>query len=177
MPGPFGEVRQNGYVVRDLEKALAFWVGTQGVGPWFVIENARVPDFQYRGQPSAAQTNLAMAQWGALQIELIQPLDDEPSMYRDFLAAGPEGLQHVACWTDDYDATLAAALAAGFRPCQGGSFAPDARYLYFETDGHPGTVIELAETAGTMGPFFRAVAAAAEGWDGSEPIKRIALGG
>lgn len=173
----FGEVRQNGYVVRDLEKALRFWIETLGVGPWFMIENARVPDFQYRGEPSRAQTTLGMAQWGPIQIELIQPLDDEPSMYRDFLAAGQEGLQHVACWTDAYDATLAAALDEGFRVCQGGSFAPDARYVYFETDGHPGTVIELAETAGTMGPFFAAVAKAAEGWDGADPIKRISLAG
>jgi len=172
----FGDVRQNGYVVRDLEQALSFWIETQGVGPWFVIENARAPDFQYQGRPSQAETSLAMAQWGPIQIELIQPLDDEPSMYRDFLAAGREGLQHVACWSDDYDETLAAAQAAGFRVGQGGSFAPDARYVYFESDGHPGTVIELAETAGTMGSFFRAVAKAAEGWDGSAPIKRISLG-
>ena len=175
MASVFGDIRQNGYVVHDLEKALHFWIETMGVGPWFVIENARVPDFQYRGEPSQAQTTLGMAQWGPLQIELIQPLDDQPSMYRDFLAAGQEGLQHVACWADDYDSVLARALDAGFRVCQGGSFAPDARYVYFETDGHPGTAVELAETSGTMGPFFKAVAAAAEAWDGTDPIKRIAL--
>lgn len=173
----FGPIRQNGYVVRDLEKALSFWIGTLGVGPWFVIEKARVPDFHYRGEPSGAQTTLGIAQWGPIQIELIQPLDDEPSMYRDFLAAGAEGLQHVACWSDDFDGSLAAAERAGFQVCQGGSFAPDARYVYFETEGHRGTVIELAETAGTMGPFFAAVARAAEGWDGSDPIKRISLSG
>ena len=37
----FGEIRQAGYVVRDIEAAMDFWSETLGVGPWFY--NPRVP--------------------------------------------------------------------------------------------------------------------------------------
>ena len=59
------------------------------VGPFFLIDVAPVLDFTYRGQPSDARISIALAQDGPMQIELIQPLDDAPSMYRDFFRAGP----------------------------------------------------------------------------------------
>ena len=48
-------------------------------------------------------------------MELIQTRNDAPSMYRDFLQAGHTGLQHVAYWTEDYDADLARLEAAGLQ--------------------------------------------------------------
>jgi hypothetical protein len=50
----FGPIRQNGYVVRDIEAALKHWTTVLGVGPFFYMERARIADFQYTGQPSAA---------------------------------------------------------------------------------------------------------------------------
>lgn len=47
--------------------------------------------------------SIALANSGPLQIELIQQRNDAPSMYRDFLAEGHEGLQYVAYWTEDFD--------------------------------------------------------------------------
>ena len=32
-----GPVRQNGYVVRDIEQAMKYWSETMGVGPWYYI--------------------------------------------------------------------------------------------------------------------------------------------
>ncbi len=58
---------------------------------------------------------MALANSGPLQMELIQIRNDAPSMYRDFLQAGHTGLQHVAYWTEDYDADLARLEAAGFQ--------------------------------------------------------------
>lgn len=36
------------------------------------------------------------------EIELIQPRNEAPSMYREFPGAGHVGLQHMSCWTEDY---------------------------------------------------------------------------
>ncbi len=47
----FGEVRQNGYVVRDIDAALKHWTEVLGVGPFFYFERAPVSDFRYRGEP------------------------------------------------------------------------------------------------------------------------------
>jgi catechol 2,3-dioxygenase-like lactoylglutathione lyase family enzyme len=172
----FGEIRQNGYVVRDLGRALDFWTRVMGVGPFFLLEHVTLGDFTFRGRPSPVEMSLAMANSGPLQIELIQQTNDAPSMYREFLDAGREGLQHVAYWTDDFDSALARARRAGFEVGQAGSFGADGRFVYFETTGHPGTVVELSETRGIKGRFFRAIAEAARGWDGSEPIRRVPVG-
>lgn len=173
----FGEIRQNGYVVRNLEAAIAHWLDAMRVGPFFVLERVEVQGFLYRGAPSPLEVSFAFANSGALQIELIQQHGDAPSMYRDFLAAGREGLQHVAYWTDAYDALLARGLAAGLSVGQSGAFGKDGRFVYFAQEAHPGSVIELSEVReGSLKQrFFAAVRNAASEWDGADPVRRIAL--
>ena len=46
----FGEIRQMGYVVRDIEDAMHHWIEVCGVGPWFYIDKLPMFDFYYRGQ-------------------------------------------------------------------------------------------------------------------------------
>jgi len=170
----FGEVRQNGYVVRDIAVAMHHWTATLGVGPFFYFERAPITEFVYRGQPSPLAVSIALANSGALQIELIQQRNDAPSMYRDFLAAGHEGLQHVAYWTETFDAELTRLTAAGFEVGQSGcAGGADGRFVYFRTEQHPGTVIELSEVSGFKGEFFRYIAEQARNWDGKEPIRTL----
>lgn len=170
----FGAIRQNGYVVRDLDAALSHWTAVPGVGPFFRIADQPLSGFRYRGAPSDAAVSVALAQSGGIQIELVQPLDEHPSAFRDFLRAGHEGLQHVAFWTDEFDSALAAARSRGLTVLQdgrSGTGAANDRFVYFTAEQHPGTMIELSETAGANGDLFRAVAAAADGWDGRDPVR------
>ena len=169
----FGEIRQNGYVVRDVEAALAHWTGTLGVGPFFYFERVPIRDFRYRGEPSPLEVSIALANSGPLQIELIQQRNDAPSMYRDFLAAGHEGLQHVACWTERFDADLAHLTAQGYEVGQSGCIGESGRFVYLATEAHPGTVVEISEINGPKGRFFRHIAEAARTWDGRDPIRRL----
>lgn len=168
----FGDIRQNGYVVRDIEAALEHWTEELGVGPFFYFERAPVSNFRYRGEPSDVELSIALANSGPLQIELIQQRNDAPSMYRDFLAAGHEGLQHVAYWTDDFDIDLERALSRGVSVGHSGeSGGPDGRFVYFDTQSHPGTVVELSEISGAKGKVFAHIARAARTWDGSDPVR------
>ena len=166
-----GAIRQNGYVVRDIDAALKHWIEVIGVGPWFYAEHAPLEDFRYKGEPSPADVSIALANSGALQIELIQQRNDAPSMYRDFLSAGHEGLQHVAYWTETFDADLERCLAAGYEIGQTGHVGVPGRFLYFLNEAHPGTVIEISETNGPKGRLFKAIEEAARTWDGSDPIR------
>jgi hypothetical protein len=50
-----GEIRQNGYVVRDLGAALRHWTTVLGVGPFFCVEHVQLKEFRYRGQPAAPE--------------------------------------------------------------------------------------------------------------------------
>jgi hypothetical protein len=169
----FGEVRQNGYVVRDVEKAMRHWTEVLGVGPFFYFERVPVEDFRYRGRPSPIDVSIALSNSGSLQIELIQQRNDAPSMYRDFLEAGHEGLQHVAYWTGSMDADLARLAEAGYEVGQSGCIGEGGRFVYLETESHPGSVVEVSEISGAKGRFFEHIARVARKWDGSEPIRRL----
>jgi len=171
----FGEIRQNGYVVRDIDAAMKHWTEVLGVGPFFYIPEVRTETFIYRGKPSSPRISIALANSGDLQIELIQQHDDEPSMYRDFLRAGREGLQHVSSWEEDIDAVVARAEATGHTVAQSGSLPGGVRFVYFDTELHPGTVFEVSNLAGPLAQLPQMIADAARGWDGRDPIRVIEL--
>jgi len=174
----FGDVRQNGYVVRDIEAAMKHWTEVLGVGPFFYFERAPIQNFRYRGGPSGLIVSIALANSGPLQVELIQQRNDAPSMYRDFLDAGHEGLQHIAYWTQQFDAEMERLSVSGYRVGQSGEAGgPDGRFVYLETEAHPGTVVEFSEISGPKGRFFEMIAMAAREWDGTQPVRRMDLRG
>jgi hypothetical protein len=77
-----------------------------GVGPWYYNPRVPIKNYTYRGERYEPHNSVALANAGGLQIELLQTRNDVPSMYRDFLRAGLQGVQHVAYWTEDFDADL-----------------------------------------------------------------------
>ncbi len=167
----FGEIRQNGYVVRDIEAAMRHWTEVLAVGPWYYAPLAPITEFRYLGEPSAIEVSIALANSGPLQIELIQQLNDAPSLYRDFLAAGHEGLQHVAYWTENFALERDRALAAGYRIGHEGQTGAYGPFVYFLTEAHPGTVVELSDVGGPKQRLFELIAEAARTWDGTDPIR------
>jgi hypothetical protein len=170
----FGPLRQLGYVVHDIDKAMRYWTDVAGVGPFFFLENQPLADFHYRGQPSGPQFSVALAQSGAVQIELVQQQNDERSAFKEFTDQGLEGLQHVAYWTTEFDQHLERARERGLVEVQSGrsgSGGQDERFVYLEPASGSNRLIELSEVSGRKGDLFRAVAAAAEDWTGEEPIR------
>lgn len=166
-----GHVRQIGYVVRDLDSALAAWVEL-GVGPWFVIRG--MPQrVLYRGEPCQITLSLALANSGDIQIEVIQQTDDAPSIFMEFLSSGREGFHQLAYWTEDFAATMQAVEAAGWPVTWSGGEDVGTRFAYVEPPISPAAVIEIMElTEATIGmaAFVRDAAAS---WDGSDPIRNL----
>ncbi|ALJ38179.1 VOC family protein [Azospirillum brasilense] len=167
----FGQIRQAGYVVDDIEAAMDYWSRTLGIGPWFYNERVPIKNYTYRGERYEVHNSVALANSGPLQMELIQTRNDAPSMYRDFLKAGRTGLQHVAYWTENYDADLERLTGQGFKPVMSGEVGEKGRFVYFDTEYHPGTVIELSEVAGPKGKMFDLIRNASLDWDGRDPVR------
>ena len=88
----FGEIRQLGYVVHDIEAAMDYWSKTLGVGPWYYNPKVPIVNYEYDGQSYEPHNSVALANSGFVQVELIQTRNDAPSMYRDFREAGHRGL-------------------------------------------------------------------------------------
>jgi catechol 2,3-dioxygenase-like lactoylglutathione lyase family enzyme len=169
-----GAIRQTAYVVRDLHKAMAYWTNTLGVGPFFLFEEAPIQELCYRGKPTPAKLAGAFANTGGMQIELAQPLDDHPSIFRDHFVSNTEGQHHVAFWTRDLDMWVDRCAKAGIDVLQSGyTGAADGRFVYMNSGGHPGTIVEISEVQGRKEAFFAEVAKAAENWDGRNPVRRM----
>ena len=170
----FGPVRQNGYVVRDIQAAMDHWIKVIRVGPWYYIDRVKTDYFRHRGRDSDLEMSIALANSGDLQIELIQQRNDAPSMYQEFLDAGREGLQHMSFWTTDYQALYDRALALGYKVGHEGQIGGEqGRLAYFDTEAHPGTVIEISDISGGKGRFFERIRKAAADWDGSDAIRLV----
>lgn len=170
LPGP---VRQIGYVVTDLDRALASWLEL-GVGPWFVMRGLTLTA-SYRGEPCQITQSLAMANSGDLQVELIQQEDQTPSVYTEFLAARGEGFHQIAYWAEDFDATMQAVSAAGWPVVWSGGEDVGTRFAYVEPPNCPASVVEIMELTEITAGMAEFVRDAATDWDGSDPIR--ALGG
>ena len=92
------------------------------------------------------------------------------SLYRDFLAAGHEGMQHWSSWPVNYHEIRERALTSGWQIGQEGD-TPRGPFIYFLNEGHPGTVIEMAEATPVRMRIFDQVREAALNWDGRDPIR------
>lgn len=171
----FGQVRQVGYVVKDIEQAMLHWAAL-GVGPWFYKEQVESTEFNYYGKPSRLPAlSIALANSADMQIELIQQRDDAPTLYLDTLARNGECAQHIAYWTmDQFDAWCRQLLELGYVEGHSGRMGANrGRFAYFLHPGLPSAMIELSESTGGKAEYFAQVRQASLDWDGSDPIRRV----
>jgi hypothetical protein len=164
---------QLGFVVPDLEAAIEHWRARIGLGPFFVLSSVEFAQLRYRERDTAVQMAVALAQWGEVQVELIQQLNEAPSIYRDFPGRAQGGLQHVGAMTDSLDAHLARLKPHGIEPVQWGATANGIRFAYVDTGAIPGSMVELIEAGPAINEFFALVRSAAQDWDGRDPVRRL----
>jgi hypothetical protein len=99
---PEGEYRmfQIGLVVDDIIPACAQWAHVFGIGPFHVFPRIETPCW-YRGVDTAVDLQIAVAQAGPVQIELIQQHCDRPSVYRELGGDGSR-IHQLCAITSDY---------------------------------------------------------------------------
>jgi hypothetical protein len=170
MTQPLYTLRQLAYVVRDLDAALKYWTEVLKVGPFFKFEHLALENQRYRGGASNVDVTVALGNTGDVQIELIYCENDAPSVYKEFLDAGREGVHHFGMMPVDYAATCAQYRAHGheaaFECTVGG-----APLTYFDTVATVGHFIELWDNDQVFKDMFMVVENAAKGWDGSDPVR------
>lgn len=159
------------WIVPDLEASIDHWVRTTGAGPFFVFGEVHFDDSTYRGAPmDVAPHRASIGYHGDMQIELIQPLDDSPGIWRDVVPRGSLAFHHVGLYCRDYEAERAAVLASGAEMAFEGLMM-GARTCYIDTTRTLGFMTELITANPTAEQVFGAIKGASEGWDGSDPIR------
>ena len=140
----FSETLQIGIVVRDLEAAMRSYVDDHGIGPWEIVEfhAGEAEALHEHGRPVDRSWRLATAMVGAVQWELIEPLDDE-SDYARFLAEKGGGVHHIAVAPTNFDQMLADIAAKGQEAVLSGTFGPGIRVAYLPTEQDLGVIVEI----------------------------------
>ncbi len=168
--GPRGGIIQTAFVVRDIREAIASWVGDCRVGPWFLLDHFTGDNPVYRGGPSRADVAIAMAFAGHMQIELIQPNDDFPSVYRETIGSRGYGFHHLGRATETIDADISALEARGYSLAFRAGVPTGGDVAYMDKAGHSGFLELISATDGMEETFTRFWRASVD-WDGHEPVR------
>lgn len=161
---------QNAWVVPDLDKAMQHWLA-MGVGPFHILDRA-YPDALYRGRPEPLSFRAALAQAGAIQIELIEQTSKGPSAYRDVVPDGGTGFHHMCKITDDYAGDVASLRAHGIVLAT--EMESDGiPTCYADTRAQMGCMLELLPPSPILTQIYDLVAASSRGWTGEAPVRDL----
>ncbi|WP_285313478.1 VOC family protein [Pseudarthrobacter sp. fls2-241-R2A-168] len=164
-------VVQIAWVVRDLKQSMSQWLNL-GVGPFFTLDT-QVPA-TYRGEPSSLSMVIGLAQAGPVQIELIQQTSDQPSAYTDAEPSGAAGFHHICRAYGDYDEAVAKLQAEGSVLVTEGQWGEGGpRFCYLDARDTVGCFIEICDDSEVGQKMYKIVREAAEGWDGTDPIRSL----
>lgn len=169
-PFPNKNFMQMCWVVPDLNSAIDGWARSTGVGPFFWFDGVDCVDGRYRGRPAEfPNVAAAIAYAGDIQIELVTQDNDDPGVFRDLFGSGQSGLHHMALVCKDYESERDAYVRAGAELAFEGKIG-NSRTCWVDTSASLGFMVELLEPSATRDAGFAAMRAAAESWDGINPI-------
>jgi hypothetical protein len=177
-PWPDGEHRlfQLGFVSEgDLVADARRWVHVFGVGPFHVLPPIEARCI-YRGERSDITIQVALAQAGPVQIELIAQRCDHPSIFREWRETRA-GVQQLCTIASDYDGKTAQFRRLGFEIATE-ILAPDGqRVAFVDTVAAFGFFTEVVDATPRFVSGLVQMARTAEDWDGTDPIRLLTRAG
>lgn len=141
---PFAGVYQVAYVTTDLNFAMEQFAISHRVKQFLEMRPMRYAI----GPGQEAVCDIALAYVGAVELEIIQPLEGDVQVYRDFLPRDGRfavAFHHIATLFDSADALeerLAAHRSAGVRIPVDGASPGAARYFYADFREQLGHYVE-----------------------------------
>jgi glyoxalase/bleomycin resistance protein/dioxygenase superfamily protein len=176
---PDGEYRffQLGFVVEDLLATAQKWVSTMGVGPFHIMPRTQGGGL-YRGQQGTTDVQVAVAQAGPVQIELIEDFADGPSVFRERrLFSGASGLHQLCTVTPNFDAKRQHFLDLGYQ-IAGEITDPRYRVAYVDTVDDFGFYTEIVEDKPSFAANLARIAQTCAEWDGvTDPLRLLTRDG
>lgn len=167
-----GDVMQLAFVPSDFDAAVKHWTEVIGAGPFFLLPNVSLPGGRYRGEASDPVFTMALGYWGDMQIELIRPENDAASIYRGAYGV-TDRLHHVCVLVDSTAEARTRCGEVGAQIIFEAPVGDSGGVIYADPGTGPGNLIELLEPQAGTRELFAMMREAAEGWDGSEPLRSL----
>ena len=169
---PMGGIGHTAYVVEDLQASIRRFIEDTGAGPFFVLDNFLVPGQIYRGDESRADITIAMGFAGHMLMELIQPLDDHPSVYQETIRLRGYGFHHFGIACADVDAASLDYQRRGYREAFRAAVPTGGEVVYLDRgDAAQWGFLELLPVTPGMDETFTRFWKASRDWDGSDPVR------
>lgn len=117
----FEEIIQVAIVVKDLNESLKIFNDEYGIGPWeiYKIDKKTTKEMKRNGKDKEFEYIVAMHKMGNIELELVQPID-ENSLYYEFLKKHGPGLHHIGFKIVDFDKVSEFFNKKGIIPHQSG---------------------------------------------------------
>jgi len=163
-----GPIRQVGYVVENLDHAVAQWQSLTARGPWTCFLGAVLVG-RLRDQDVSVTIDVGLGYIDDLEIELISPRSTV-SPYHGTDGRLLTGVHHVAWFSDDLDASVRVAEQRGMRA----SFVatnPVTRVAYLESESAPGARIEFIQYTPDGLAGWQQRVDAARNWNGTNAVQ------
>lgn len=158
---PTGRLYHTGYVVEDIQASIRHWVELAGVGPFVVFDDFEFVAPVYRGAPGGPRVTLAFGAIGEQCVELIQPLDADPSIYTELQGA----LHHVGIGVPSLDDALVPYARAGVNCAFRAAFPFGGGCAYLDTRATLGVFTELVELGPVVDGMLSAMRQAHATWN------------
>lgn len=168
---PDDGVIQTCYLVENIRGAIHHYASRLKIGPWFLLEHFTGIDPIYRGKPSRADVAIAMSFAGHMNIELIQPNNDAPSVYREHIERHGFGFHHWGIATWHFDRDVERFRQSGHELVFLAGVPSGGRVGYMDTTNILPGYTEFIELGGAFEDVFGRFYRASIDWDGREPIR------
>jgi methylmalonyl-CoA/ethylmalonyl-CoA epimerase len=141
----FAKLHHVGVVVKDINKAIAYFESL-GIGP-FSAGPQRTFAVAFKGElhgkPAEWTTTISNAQFGDVQLELLEPTRGNQALKESLDETG-EGLHHIGFITDDLDSEIANFKKNGVGIWTKGA-AAGGPFIYSDPTPTGGIAIEFRE--------------------------------
>ena len=169
---PMGGIAQTAFVVEDLRASIDHWISNCNAGPFFVLDHFLIPGQVYRGEESKADITIAMGFAGHMLIELIQPLDNHPSVYQETIRHRGYGFHHFGIACADVDAASLEYQQRGFAEAFRAQVPTGGQVVYLDDGTGPQWgFLELLPVTPGMDETFTSFWRASQDSDGREAVR------
>jgi hypothetical protein len=164
-------------VVSDLQESIDEWIDLSHAGPFYLLKGGFEVDKRYRGNTTADTYVGAVGFLGELIIELIQPINAAPSIFREVLGDARSKLHHMhhlrGFTHEGFDAEIAAYARRGFGLAYTATVPGMGRAAFVDTYQHLGFFVELMETPPAVFDALDTIREAHRNWDGSQRVREF----
>ena len=155
-----GRIMQTAFVVAELEAGIETFSRQLNIGGWALKDNVLFSELVYRGAPSELKLRSATAYQGEMMYELIQQINDVPSVYRELIDRTGYGFHHFGIIVSDLSAEIARYNAWGFSSAMDVRVAKSGvRAVYIDCTKQGHGMVELLQDSPITRAWMEATAA------------------